>query len=145
MGDRRAMAVRSALIKAGAGRKQVLIQSRGAARPLIELAGEEVAQYRRRVTLDYLDAQCRDHAAAAAGRFCRLVALGVRLRRQGAAAGRPARRLRPAEAARKAQSSSDASRPGNSTSVKPNCVKSRIRIGYSLPIRWSHSCCTTRA
>lgn len=57
MGDRRAMAVRSALIKAGAGRKQVLIQSRGAARPLIELAGEEVAQYRRRVTLDYLDAR----------------------------------------------------------------------------------------
>ncbi|MDI1273822.1 OmpA family protein [Polaromonas sp.] len=55
MGDRRAMAVRSALIKAGAGRRQVLIQSRGAARPLIELAGEEVAQYRRRVTLDYLD------------------------------------------------------------------------------------------
>ncbi|MDI1342435.1 hypothetical protein [Polaromonas sp.] len=49
------MAVRSALIKAGAGRKQVLIQSRGAARPLIELAGEEVAHYRRRVTLDYLD------------------------------------------------------------------------------------------
>jgi outer membrane protein OmpA-like peptidoglycan-associated protein len=57
MGDRRAIAVRSALMKAGAGTKQVLIQSRGAARPLIELAGEEVAQYRRRVTLDYLDAQ----------------------------------------------------------------------------------------
>ena len=35
--------------------------------------------------------------------------------------------------------------PGNSTSVKPNWVKSRTRIGYSLPIRWSHSCCTTRA
>lgn len=56
MGDRRAIAVRTALLKAGAGPKQVLIQSRGAARPLIELAGEEVAQYRRRVTLDYLDA-----------------------------------------------------------------------------------------
>ena len=57
MGDRRAIAVRSALIKAGASPKQVPIQSRGAARPLIELAGEEVAQYRRRVTLDYLDTQ----------------------------------------------------------------------------------------
>jgi len=57
MGDRRAIAVRSALIKAGAGPKQVLIQSRGAARPLIEMAGEEVAQYRRRVTMDYLDSQ----------------------------------------------------------------------------------------
>jgi len=57
MGDRRAMAVRSALLKAGAGPRQVLIQSRGAARPLIEDAGEEVAQYRRRVTLDYLEKQ----------------------------------------------------------------------------------------
>ncbi len=57
MGDRRAIAVRAALLKAGAGARQVLVQSRGAARPLIELAGEEVAQYRRRVTLDYLDAQ----------------------------------------------------------------------------------------
>ncbi|MES2383694.1 MAG: OmpA family protein [Pseudomonadota bacterium] len=62
MGDRRAIAVRAALIKAGAGRKQVLIQSRGAARPLIEQAGEEVAQYRRRVTLDYLDVHAADTA-----------------------------------------------------------------------------------
>lgn len=62
MGDRRAIAVRAALIKAGAAPRQVLIQSRGASRPLIELAGEEVAQYRRRVTLDYLDAQAVDAA-----------------------------------------------------------------------------------
>lgn len=54
MGDRRAMAVRSALIKAGAAPAQVLVQSRGAARPQIELAGDDVARYRRRVTIDYV-------------------------------------------------------------------------------------------
>jgi outer membrane protein OmpA-like peptidoglycan-associated protein len=63
MGDRRAIAVRAALIKGGAGPQQVLIQSRGAARPLIEQAGDEVARYRRRVTLDYLDAQAVNRAA----------------------------------------------------------------------------------
>ncbi|MBA4326781.1 MAG: hypothetical protein C0428_00975 [Polaromonas sp.] len=63
MGDRRAIAVRAALIRAGAGTRQVLIQSRGAARPLIEQAGEEVAQYRRRVTLDYLDPDAAHTAA----------------------------------------------------------------------------------
>lgn len=54
MGDRRAMAVRAALMKAGAQAGQVLVQSRGAARPKIELAGKDVARYRRRVTIDYL-------------------------------------------------------------------------------------------
>ena len=54
MGDRRALAVRAALIKAGAAPAQVLVQSRGAARPQIELAGEDVARYRRRVTIDYV-------------------------------------------------------------------------------------------
>lgn len=54
MGDRRAMAVRSALIKAGAAPGQMLVQSRGAARPQIELAGDDVARYRRRVTIDYV-------------------------------------------------------------------------------------------
>jgi outer membrane protein OmpA-like peptidoglycan-associated protein len=54
MGDRRAMAVRSALIKAGAAPEQVLVQSRGAARPQIEMAGDDVARYRRRVTIDYV-------------------------------------------------------------------------------------------
>jgi outer membrane protein OmpA-like peptidoglycan-associated protein len=63
MGDRRAIAVRAALVKAGAAPKQVLVQSRGAARPLIEQAGEDVARYRRRVTLDYLDAQAVNPAA----------------------------------------------------------------------------------
>ncbi len=43
------------------------------------------------------------------------------------------------------QSSSPASSPGNNTSVNPNCVRSRMRVGYRRPIRWSHSCCTTRA
>ena len=55
MGDRRAIAVRSALIKAGARSSQLLVQSRGAARPLIEMAGEDVARYRRRVTIDYVN------------------------------------------------------------------------------------------
>lgn len=55
MGDRRAIAVRSALIKAGALPSQLLVQSRGAARPLIEMAGEDVARYRRRVTIDYVN------------------------------------------------------------------------------------------
>ena len=34
---------------------------------------------------------------------------------------------------------------GNSTLVNPSLLKSVIRVGYSRPIRWSHSCCTTRA
>ena len=55
MGDRRAIAVRSALIKAGARSAQLLVQSRGAARPLIEMAGETVARYRRRVTIHYVN------------------------------------------------------------------------------------------
>lgn len=54
MGERRALAVRAALIKAGAAAKQLLAQSRGGARPLIEMAGDEVGRYRRRVTIDYL-------------------------------------------------------------------------------------------
>jgi outer membrane protein OmpA-like peptidoglycan-associated protein len=63
MGDRRAIAVRAALIRAGAAPQQVLIQSRGAARPQIEHAGAQVAQYRRRVTLDYLDAHAEKTTA----------------------------------------------------------------------------------
>ena len=55
MGVRRAIAVRSALIKAGARSAQLLVQSRGAARPLIEMAGEAVARYRRRVTIHYVN------------------------------------------------------------------------------------------
>ncbi len=54
MGDRRAMAVRAALLKAGATRAQLLAQSQGAARPLIEMAGEDVGRYRRRVTIEYV-------------------------------------------------------------------------------------------
>ncbi len=54
MGDRRAMAVRAALLKAGAAPEQVLAQSQGAARPLIEMAGKDVGRYRRRVTIDYV-------------------------------------------------------------------------------------------
>jgi len=57
MGDRRALAVRAALVKAGARPEQVLMQSRGVARPLIEMAGEDVARYRRRVSMDYLESQ----------------------------------------------------------------------------------------
>ncbi len=54
MGDRRAIAVRSALVKAGAAPKQLQVQSQGAARPLIEMAGDEVGRYRHRVSIDYL-------------------------------------------------------------------------------------------
>lgn len=54
MGDRRAIAVRAALVKAGAASGQLLVQSQGAARPLIEMAGEDVGRYRRRVAIHYL-------------------------------------------------------------------------------------------
>ncbi len=54
MGDRRAIAVRAALVKAGAAPGQLRMQSQGATRPLIEMAGEDVGRYRRRVTIDYL-------------------------------------------------------------------------------------------
>lgn len=54
MGDRRAIAVRAALVKAGAVPEQLMVQSQGAARPQIELAGDDVARYRRRVTIDYV-------------------------------------------------------------------------------------------
>lgn len=54
MGDRRALAVRSIFLKAGAARGQLLVQSQGAARPQIEMAGDDVGRYRRRVTIDYL-------------------------------------------------------------------------------------------
>jgi len=42
-------------------------------------------------------------------------------------------------------SSGGRSCPGNSASMKPNLLRSRMRIGYRMPSRWSHSCCTTRA
>ena len=34
--------------------------------------------------------------------------------------------------------------PVAKASMKPNCRRSRMRIGYSTPNRWSTSCCTTR-
>ena len=117
MGDRRALAVRAALVKAGASPKQVLVQSRGAARPLIEMAGEEVAQYRRRVTMDYLDS----HAAKAppiapegsAAWWHSVFGSGGKARLPD---DRPASRA----GGHASQSSSEASRPGNSASVNPN-------------------------
>ena len=54
MGDRRALAVRAIVLKAGAARGQLLVQSQGAARPQIEMAGDDVGRYRRRVTIAYL-------------------------------------------------------------------------------------------
>ncbi|MFI5445805.1 OmpA family protein [Polaromonas sp. UC242_47] len=62
MGERRALAVRAALLKAGADPEQLLVQSQGAARPLIEMAGDDVGRYRRRVSIDYL---ARDAMTAA--------------------------------------------------------------------------------
>ena len=55
MGDRRALAVRSALIKGGAAPAQVVVESRGAAQAGIEPRGEDAAQFRRRVAITYLD------------------------------------------------------------------------------------------
>ncbi len=60
MGDRRAYAVRQAFIRAGVHARQLRVQSAGAARPSIELAGEELARYRRRVTIDYLTVGAED-------------------------------------------------------------------------------------
>jgi hypothetical protein len=50
-----------------------------------------------------------------------------------------------ARAAASQSSAAAASSSGKSTLVNPSRVRSVIRVGYSRPIRWSHSCCTTRA
>lgn len=50
-----------------------------------------------------------------------------------------------ARAAANQSSAAAASSSGKSTLVNPSRVRSVIRVGYSRPIRWSHSCCTTRA
>jgi peptidoglycan-associated lipoprotein len=55
MGERRALSVRSALLKAGVEAGRLKVQSLGAARPQIEMAGEDVGHYRRRVNIDYLE------------------------------------------------------------------------------------------
>ena len=63
MSDRRAIAVRTPLLKAGAASKQLLVHSQGGERPLIEMAGDHVGRYRRRVTIDYFTLE--DAAASA--------------------------------------------------------------------------------
>ncbi|MBC7437672.1 MAG: OmpA family protein [Bdellovibrionales bacterium] len=109
MGDRRALAVRHALHRAGVPASQMRIQSVGEARPSIELAGDELARYRRRVTIDYVQAGDEDLARIAqpgSPDWWRSVL--------GAGQGK---KLPGGIAFHPRQSSSAASRPGNNTSV----------------------------
>ena len=109
MGDRRALAVRHVLIHAGVPASQIRIQSVGEARPSFEMAGDELACYRRRVTIDYVQIDDEDLARIAqpgSPDWWRSV-LG---------AGR-GQKLPGGIAFHPRQSSSDASRPGNNTSV----------------------------
>ena len=80
-------------------------------------------------------------SAAAAGRLRSVAGAGGR---QRGFRRRYSVLTAPASIAAKHQSS-PSSWPGNSASVKPNWVKSRMRRGYRMPSRWSTSCCTTRA
>jgi hypothetical protein len=111
MGDRRAHAVRQALVRAGVPAHQLRVQSAGEARPSIESGGAELARYRRRVTIDYVEA---DDASLS------------RIPQPGSAVwwrsvlGAGSMHPLPGASPRglvTGQSSSAASRPGNSTSV----------------------------
>ncbi len=111
MGDRRALTVRQAFARCGVPGHQLRIQSVGEARPSIESGGPELARWRRRVTIDYVPAGAADleriPAPGSADWWRSVLGAGPLHRLPGAM---------PA-AARRAQSSSAASRPGNSTSV----------------------------
>jgi len=109
MGDRRAQAVRHALIRAGVPASQVRMQSVGEARPSIEMAGGELARYRRRVAIDYLRAGAKD--------LDRIAEPGSPNWWRAVLGAGHARKLPGTTAFNTRQSSSAASRPGNSTSV----------------------------
>ena len=109
MGDRRAHAVRQAFVRAGVPAHQLRMQSAGEARPSIELGGAELARYRRRVTIDYVEA-----GDASLERIAQPGSPGWWRSVLGAGAMRP---LPGHSLTGAAQSSSAASRPGNSTSV----------------------------
>jgi len=109
MGDRRAHAVRHAFVRAGVPAHQLRVQSVGEARPLIEQGGQELGRYRRRVTIDYAQAGAED--------LERIPAPGSATWWRSVLGAGPMHRLPGHQPARRGQSSSAASRPGNSTSV----------------------------
>ena len=109
MGDRRALAVRHAFIRAGVPASQLRIQSVGEARPSIELAGDELARYRRRVTIEYLQAGAED--------LDRIAQPGSPDWWRSVLGAGPGHKVPGSMAFSTRQSSSAASRPGNSTSV----------------------------
>lgn len=109
MGDRRAHAVRHALVRAGVPSSQLRVQSVGEARPSIELAGDELGRYRRRVSIDYMQADAKD--------LERIPQPGSPTWWRAVLGAGPLHRLPGRHPALGAQSSSAASRPGNSTSV----------------------------
>lgn len=114
MGDRRAHAVRQAFIRAGVPASQLRVHSAGEARPSIESGGAELARYRRRVTIDYLD--------AADANLERIPQPGSPDWWRAVLGAGPVHKLPgppPGDAGRLrlTQSSSAASRPGNNTSV----------------------------
>lgn len=67
MGERRAMVVQQALLRAGAAPHQIKVQSQGGLRPMIELAGEAVARYCRRVSIGYVSADAKAEVVPALG------------------------------------------------------------------------------
>lgn len=67
MGERRALAVQQALLQAGAPREQLRVQSKGGLRPMIELAGQAVSRYCRRVSIDHLPAGAQTAVVPALG------------------------------------------------------------------------------
>jgi hypothetical protein len=111
MGDRRALAVRHALKRCGVPGAQLRIQSAGEARPSIESGGPELGRWRRRVTIDYVAADAEDlaHIPSPGSPDWWRAALGA-----GPLHRLPGTMRAPGG---RAQSSSAASRPGNSTSV----------------------------
>lgn len=67
MGERRAIAVQQALLRAGAAPEQLQVQSKGGLRPMIELAGQTVNRYCRRVSIDHVLADTRNTLVPALG------------------------------------------------------------------------------
>lgn len=67
MGERRAMAVQQALLRAGAAPEQLQVQSKGGLRPMIELAGQAVSSYCRRVSIDHVSADASTQVVPALG------------------------------------------------------------------------------
>lgn len=67
MGKRRALAIQQALLRAGAAPEQLQLQSKGGLRPMIELAGQAVSRYCRRVSIDHVSADAKAEVVPALG------------------------------------------------------------------------------